>query len=468
MNVDTASFFTLTVLSLCLFYSHRSLVWRHAVLLGTSGAFIASFFSSPIDALPIFAYVTVIFFSIYLMAWKRSLAVLWMAIALLVALFFIFKNYIPIGIGQQSLWVTVGISYMMFRAIHVLVDLHDGSLERELLHPLDIGLYLTSIFTFASGPIQRYEEFHEQLHALPQRRIQALDLSSLCGRIVKGLTKVVIVAPLLLGIHDHFHYKAQESVIHLTISAVSFLAYVYLNFSGSMDILIALGSCYGFHLPENFDRPYLARNFLDLWNRWHITLSTHFKTYVFFPFIRAFHLLPGIGQYPVLAGVVGFFVVFLLLGIWHGNSASFVFYGALLGTAAAINKGWEQWRVRRDPPTFLNSWPPLRHILQLAASAAALAYLALAVVAAWPSIHSFSDLMAIYAHVGHIILSFLLLTALLLMTRGIIEFLVSRYPLRAPQPWLYPIAVSLGLVIVLWIKATGQEDFSALNFYQRF
>lgn len=467
MNIDTARFFSLIALSLCLFYSFRSLAWRQAVLLGTSGAFITSFFSSPSDAFPLIAYIAAIFGGVYVLAWKRSLTCLWIAIGLLVGLFLTFKNYLPMGIEQQSTWVTVGISYIMFRAIHILVDLHDGSLEKLQLRPLDLCLYLTSIFTFASGPIQRYEDFQEQLYALPRKQISDLNLEFLIGRIVKGLFKVVILAPLLLGIHQHFLPEAREAAIHLTGAAIAFLAYVYLNFSGSMDIIIAVGGLYGFQLPENFNRPYLASSFLDLWNRWHITLSSLFKIYVFFPFIRTFHRLPIVGQYPILAGIFGFFIVFFLLGIWHGNTTPFVFYGIALGAAAAINKGWEQWRTKRHLPVSMNTWP--QRLLEWIASATALSYLALAVVVAWPSVGSFSDLMSVYATPSHLAISFLFLIAILAIARGIIEYIIGHYALkRTLHPWFYSAAISLGLVTILWLKAAGQENFSTLNFYQRF
>lgn len=468
MNVDTAQFLCLIVLSLGIFYCRSSLLWRQSVLLGTSAAFVTAFFATPIEALPLITYLITIFCCLYALTRKQHVATLWAGIAVLVGAFLVLKNYLTFASWQQSMWITVGISYIMFRAIHVLVDVYDGSLERPQLKPLDLLLYLISPFTFAAGPIQRYDEFHEQLHALPEQSVRAINAPMLCGRIVKGLLKAVAIAPLFLGLHQQFVSKATTSPIALSVSAVSFLTYLYLNFSGSMDIVIGVGGFYGFSLPENFNKPYLARNFLDLWNRWHITLSSHFKTYVFFPFIRAFQSVPVLGQYPLVAGVLGFFIVFFLLGIWHGNTSSYVLYGLILGAAAAVNKGWEQWRLRYKKTSLFKEGSRRRYLIQAVSSAATFAYLCLALVSAWPSVGAIGEMLSIYSSVTHVVVSFLAITAILFLARVIIEAVVCRLPARSPSPWLHPALVSLGLVIILLLKSSGQDELSALNFYQRF
>jgi alginate O-acetyltransferase complex protein AlgI len=108
-----------------------------------------------------------------------------------------------------------------------------------------------------------------------------------------------------------------------------------------MDIVIAIGALFNQQLPENFNKPFAARNFLDFWSRWHMTLSEWFKIYLFTPLMR---VLAERFQQPVLLpylGVFAFFVTFLVMGIWHGTTLVFVIYGLLMGAGASINKLWQ-------------------------------------------------------------------------------------------------------------------------------
>jgi len=131
------------------------------------------------------------------------------------------------------------------------------------------------------------------------------------------------------------------------MSAVFYTIFLYANFAGYMDIVIGIGGLLGQSLPENFDRPFAARNFLELWTRWHITLSQWFRTYVFNPLLQ---LLAARVSNPRLApylAVVVFFVTFLLMGVWHGASSVFVLYGLFMGAGASVNKLWQVLAVKR-------------------------------------------------------------------------------------------------------------------------
>jgi hypothetical protein len=123
--------------------------------------------------------------------------------------------------------------------------------------------------------------------------------------------------------------------------------YLYANFSGYMDIVIGVGALIGQELPENFNQPFRARSFLEFWQRWHMTLSEWFKTYVFNPLLKllATHVTaPAAGPY---LGVIAFFVTFLIMGVWHGTTSVFVVYGLLMGAGASINKLWQVMITKR-------------------------------------------------------------------------------------------------------------------------
>ncbi len=114
-----------------------------------------------------------------------------------------------------------------------------------------------------------------------------------------------------------------------------------MNFSGYMDLVIGIGRLMGFRLPENFNKPYLSSNFLDLWSRWHITLSEWFKTYVFNPVLRAGATrITSRAMVPYLAAAA-YFVTFFLLGVWHGTNYLYVVLGVCLGLGASVNKLWD-------------------------------------------------------------------------------------------------------------------------------
>ena len=110
---------------------------------------------------------------------------------------------------------------------------------------------------------------------------------------------------------------------------------------------IALARLTRLRLPENFDRPFSASSFLDLWNRWHITLSTWLKTYVYYPLLMGLMRRISSPAVEPLLGVLCFFVTFFLIGIWHGRTSEFAIYGVLLGSGAAINKFWQLLLIGR-------------------------------------------------------------------------------------------------------------------------
>jgi alginate O-acetyltransferase complex protein AlgI len=123
--------------------------------------------------------------------------------------------------------------------------------------------------------------------------------------------------------------------------AVVYPFFLYSNFSGYIDIVIALARLMRVRLPENFDRPFSASSFLDFWNRWHITLSSWLKTYVYNPLLIALmRRVPSHAVEPLL-GVVAFFVTFFLVGVWHGRTSEYVVFGALQGGGVALNKLWQ-------------------------------------------------------------------------------------------------------------------------------
>jgi D-alanyl-lipoteichoic acid acyltransferase DltB (MBOAT superfamily) len=129
--------------------------------------------------------------------------------------------------------------------------------------------------------------------------------------------------------------------------AIAYPLFLYANFSGYIDIVIALARLMRIRLPENFNHPFAASSFLDFWNRWHITLSTWLKNYVYNPLLLASMRRIGAVSMQSILGVFCFFFTFSLVGIWHGRSSEFVFFGILQGGGVSVNKLWQLELTRR-------------------------------------------------------------------------------------------------------------------------
>ena len=213
-------------------------------------------------------------------------------------------------------------------------------------------LYTVNFTTFISGPIQRYDEFaRDQFTDQPIAlgpRVIGLQME----RIVSGFFKVHVLAMLFHMVqNDALAQISQPLPAHIKLFAafrliVASPLFIYANFSGYIDIVIALARLMRVRLPENFDRPFSASSFLDFWNRWHITLSTWIKTYVYNPLLVALMRHISSPALQPFLGVLCYFVAFFLIGVWHGRTSEFIFFGLLLGTGVSINKLWQVELVR--------------------------------------------------------------------------------------------------------------------------
>jgi D-alanyl-lipoteichoic acid acyltransferase DltB (MBOAT superfamily) len=302
----------------------------------------------------------------YVMArWLQKWPSRWLLssyLVLLIAVFLVLKQYavldwvLPRGLLQSPLRILgiqvqggvlrhvvriTGLSYMLFRQIHVLVDASQGQIERISLW--SYVNYQVNLFTILAGPIQRYRDFHEQWQTLQPVLADPQELLQNCLRLLLGVLKIALVAP--------FFYKGwdelQLPLIYMRVSGWKYLVeflvvfyfypiYLYCNFAGYCDIVIAASRFFGMKLPENFNRPWLARNVLDFWNRWHITLGTWIRDYLFMPMYK-----PVVERWPKRAPSLAwifFFLAFLVAGAWHGNTANFLIYGALQGLGASAAK----------------------------------------------------------------------------------------------------------------------------------
>jgi alginate O-acetyltransferase complex protein AlgI len=325
----------------------RSRIWRSAVLLLVSIVFLGLLAHNPILFLPLLGFLLLGYAGLVLLerGWAKS--AVWSILAVVFAFIWLKKyTFLPRGIFLHSPYFTLGLSYIFFRVLHLLIETGDRTKKRHV----GIGpylLYTLNFTTLVCGPIQRYDEFaHDQFADEPiplGPRVVGLQLE----RIVRGFFKVNVLAMLLNMVHaDALIQVSQPLPPSLKLYAAFRLGFVYplflyCNFSGYIDIVIGLARLMRVRLPENFDRPFSASSFIDFWNRWHITLSTWFKTYVYNPLLVAMmRRSPSAAIAPFL-GVLSFFVTFFLVGIWHGRTSEFVIFGLLQGVGVAVNKLWQ-------------------------------------------------------------------------------------------------------------------------------
>jgi D-alanyl-lipoteichoic acid acyltransferase DltB (MBOAT superfamily) len=268
----------------------------------------------------------------------------------LTAAFIILKKYAFLRlIGGESLLAhaldLIGLSFIFFRQIHYVVDVKQGEITHVALWP-----YLTyqfNPFTLLAGPIQRYQGFQEDWQKLTPRFTDGIELRLAVLRILIGVIKVSLIGEYCLQVAQTAYYEpeAYGAWPSRLLRFYFFPAFVYFNFTGYCDIVIGGAALFGIRVPENFDRPYLARNMIDYWTRWHRTLSFWIRDYIFTP------LYVSIARRRAsLASNLAFacyFVALFLAGVWHGATRNFVVFGLLNGAGVSAAKLWENIIVAR-------------------------------------------------------------------------------------------------------------------------
>lgn len=228
--------------------------------------------------------------------------------------------------------IDVGSMFLLFRLLHLLVESAAG-VSYPGVRPQHILGYLLALPAFSSGPIQRFDDFHQQI----QRPTPPGGWAPALLRVGDGYLKLVVVSALFL----EWSQTTPASPLGYATSLGAYTLYLYANFSGVTDIAIGFGRMVGLNFPENFDRPLEATNFLDFWNRWHISASQWCRDYIFNPLLKSLVSYTPTAAYHPWLGVLSLLITFFLMGLWHGPGPAFVLYGILLGIGAAIVKTWQ-------------------------------------------------------------------------------------------------------------------------------
>ena len=260
----------------------------------------------------------------------------------------------PMDIGRVHL--PIGISFFTFQALSYIIDLYrnETTVQRSLLN---FALYKALFPQLIAGPIVRYRDVAREIE---QRTVSLHDFAGGVQRFIIGLGKKVLIANVMGRAADTIFATPAET-LPATLAwtgAIAFMLQIYFDFSGYSDMAIGLGRMFGFHFLENFNYPYLARSVREFWRRWHISLSTWFRDYLYIP-------LGGNRHGPVRTGA-NLLLVFLLCGLWHGASWTFLIWGVYHGIFLVLERvPAVRWLLDRLPA-------PLQH-----------AYVLLVVLVGW-------------------------------------------------------------------------------------
>jgi len=233
----------------------------------------------------------------------------------------------------------IGISFFTFQALSYVIDVYRGD-ARVQRNPFNLALYISMFPQLIAGPIVRYRAIADQLEnrSVPMSRF-ALGVR----RFVVGLGKKVLIAgPLQVPAMAIFDTLPAEnlSAAVVWVGVLCYTLQLYFDFSGYSDMAVGLGHMLGFELPENFDYPFVARSVRDIWRRWHITLTTWFRDYVYFP------LGGSLGSsWRTYLNLVS---VFVLVGLWHGARWNYVVFGLYHGVFLVLERqrGWSSALAR--------------------------------------------------------------------------------------------------------------------------
>ena len=233
--------------------------------------------------------------------------------------------------------VPLAISFFTFEFVHVLVDVYLGKIEE--LHPLDFAVFTMFFPTLVAGPIKRYQSFAPQVRniTMPSDR----DLSLNIYRIVMGLTKKFIIADsmsLFTGPLSDPHALPFGRLDYI-VAIFAYTAKIYFDFTGYSDIAIGLSGLLGLKIPENFERPYWSENISVFWRKWHMSLSSWIRDYIFIPL--------GGSRRPPLITALNLFIAMALAGLWHGAAWTFVVWGLWHGIGLAVHRLWSNMVVPR-------------------------------------------------------------------------------------------------------------------------
>ena len=230
------------------------------------------------------------------------------------------------NIKLLNIALPIGISFYTFQIISYIIDVYNGKVNVQK-NIIKLATYVSLFPQLVAGPIVRYQTVEKELD---DRTHSFNNFAYGIRRFTIGLAKKVLIANALGELCSKAFLVDEKTVVFFWIFGISYMLQLYFDFSAYSDMAIGLGRIFGFHFPENFNYPYISKSITEFWRRWHISLSTWFRDYVYIP-------LGGNrdGKYKQIRNIL---IVWLLTGIWHGANWTFLIWGLLFGIILIIEK----------------------------------------------------------------------------------------------------------------------------------
>lgn len=231
-----------------------------------------------------------------------------------------------LSIPLLNVALPIGISFYTFQLLSYNIDVYRGNVPAQK-NFINLAAYISLFPQLIAGPIVRYSDIAEQL----VNRTHSFEKTALgVRRFIIGLSKKILIANTLGEICEIFKASDEKSVMYFWLYAIAFSLHIYFDFSGYSDMAIGLGKLFGFDFVENFNYPYISKSITEFWRRWHISLGTWFRDYVYIP-------LGGsrVGKFRLLINIL---VVWMLTGFWHGAEWNFILWGLYFAVLLIIEK----------------------------------------------------------------------------------------------------------------------------------
>ena len=246
------------------------------------------------------------------------------------------------NISFLNIALPIGISFYTFQILSYVIDVYRGKVKVQK-KILKLATYVSLFPQLIAGPIVRYETICDEL----DNRDETIEKFSLgVRRFIIGLAKKVLIANMLGELCTKFSLVDERSVLFYWIFAISYMLQVYFDFSAYSDMAIGLGKMFGFTFLENFNYPFISKSITEFWRRWHISLSSWFKDYVYIPL--------GGSRKGTLKLVRNILIVWFLTGIWHGAAYNFILWGLFIGVFLVIEKLWLSKYISKLPKFLRN------------------------------------------------------------------------------------------------------------------
>lgn len=368
-----------------------------------------------------------------------------------------------------SILLPIGLSFHTFQAMSYTIEVYRGNQKAER-HFGIYSLYVMFYPQLVAGPIERPQNLLPQFHA--QHSFNYSNMTSGLRLMAWGLIKKTVIADRLSIVVDHvYNDPTQFNSLSLLLATVFFTFQIYCDFSGYSDMAIGAARTMGFHLMKNFNAPYFSRSVSEFWKRWHISLSTWFKDYLY--------ITLGGNRVAIPRMYLNLFIVFLVSGLWHGANWTYIIWGALHGTFLVVALMSKNLRKKINHVTGLGRFEFLSIVSTFALVSLAWVFFRANTVegAVYIITHIFSGMPSVISDVLHhrqvfqylgatlfdLKLSFVLIPLLLLAEWMQIRFHLSRRVVSLPLPLRWGLYYS-AIVVVLMLGVFDDRQFIYFQF----